>query len=96
MRNYRTAHKKHKEVKFVLEQTMKAQKGNSTLSLTSAPKCGWVVNATLWPLYPQERNTMPILLAAGWAPGLVWTGVENIASTGIRSLGHLAHFKLLY
>jgi len=27
----------------------------STLSLTSAPYAGWVVNATLRPLYPRER-----------------------------------------
>jgi len=29
---------------------------------------------------------------AGWAPGPVGTGVENLAATGIRSLDHPARF----
>ena len=32
---------------------------------------GWVVNATPRPLYPWERNPVPIVLEAGWAPGPV-------------------------
>jgi hypothetical protein len=31
----------------------------STLSLTSALDGGWVVNATLRPLYPRERDSVP-------------------------------------
>jgi hypothetical protein len=46
---------------------------------------GWVVNATSRPLYPRERNSVPILYASGWAPGSVWTDAENIAPTVIRS-----------
>jgi hypothetical protein len=46
---------------------------------------GWVVNATPRPLYPQERHTVPIVQEGGWAPGTVWTGAGNLASTGIRS-----------
>jgi len=34
-------------------------------------------------LYPRER-TVTHLQEAGWAAGPVWTGVENLASTGIR------------
>jgi hypothetical protein len=45
----------------------------------------WVVNATPRPLYPRERDTVPILQEAGWIPGLVWTGVENLSPTGFRS-----------
>jgi hypothetical protein len=30
------------------------------------------------------------LYKAGWAPGPVWTGEENLASTGIRSPGRPA------
>jgi hypothetical protein len=33
---------------------------------------------------------------AGWVPGLVWTGAENLASTGIRSPDLPACSKSLY
>jgi hypothetical protein len=33
---------------------------------------------------------------AGWAPGLVWTGAENLASTGIRSPNRLTRSESLY
>jgi len=46
---------------------------------------GWVVNTTPRPLYPRERDSVPIVQEAGWAPGPVWTGAENLAFTGIRS-----------
>jgi len=31
------------------------------------------------------KDLVPTLQEAGWAPGPVWTGAENIALTGIRS-----------
>jgi len=31
------------------------------------------------------KDTAPIVQEAGWASGPVWTGEENLASTGIRS-----------
>jgi len=34
---------------------------------------------------PAERDPLLIVQEAGWAPGPVWTGAENLASTGIRS-----------
>jgi hypothetical protein len=33
----------------------------------------------------RERNPATIAQEVGWAPGPVWTGAENLASTGIRS-----------
>jgi hypothetical protein len=45
---------------------------------------GWVVNATPWPLYPLERPGT-IVQEAEWDSEPVWTGAENLASTGIRS-----------
>jgi len=45
----------------------------------------WVVNATPRPLYPRESDPVRTVQEAGWAPGPVWTGAENIAHTGIRS-----------
>jgi len=34
------------------------------------------------------KDPVPIVQEAGWAPGLVWTGAENLTPTGIRSLDH--------
>jgi hypothetical protein len=31
------------------------------------------------------KDPVPIVQEAGWAPGAVWTGAENLAPTGIRS-----------
>jgi hypothetical protein len=45
---------------------------------------GWVVNDTPRLLTP-GKDLVPIEEDAGWAPGPVWTGAENLASTGIRS-----------
>jgi hypothetical protein len=69
---------------------------SSTLSLTSALEAGGVVNSTPRPLYPRERNPVPIVQEAGWAPGPVWTGAENLASIGIRSPDCPAHSESLY
>ena len=41
----------------------------------------WVVKAMSWPLYPWEKDPLPILQRYGWDPGLVWTGAENLAPT---------------
>ena len=46
---------------------------------------GWVVKAKPRPPYTRERNPVLIMQVAGWALGPVWTGAENLASTGIRS-----------
>jgi hypothetical protein len=39
---------------------------------------------TTGPHYPRKRETVPIWQEAGWFPGLVWTGAENLAYTEIR------------
>jgi hypothetical protein len=44
-----------------------------------------MVNAKPQPLYPSESNPVPIIQEAGWAPGPVWMGVENLSFTRIRS-----------
>jgi len=46
---------------------------------------GSVVNATLRPLEPGERDTVLIGQEVARAPGPIWTGVEYHDSTGIRS-----------
>jgi hypothetical protein len=50
----------------------------------------WVVKATARPLYPRERDPVPILWEAWWAPGQVWTCAKSLAPTGIRSPGRPA------
>ena len=57
---------------------------------------GWVVNVTPRPLYPRRRGPLLITEVAGWTPGLVWTGAEQLASTGIRSSDRPASRKSQY
>jgi len=45
---------------------------------------------------PPGKDLVPIVQEAGWAPGPVWTGVENLTPTGIRSPDRLAHSQSLY
>jgi hypothetical protein len=88
------------KVKLTLKQAIKAQRGSrginsSTLSLTSALGMGE------WPTphptrFTPRTGSVPIVQEAGWAPGPVWTGVENLASTRIRSPGRPARIELLY
>ena len=42
------------------------------------------------------KDTVPIVQEAGWAPGLVWTGMEDLSPTGIRSPDRPACSKSLY
>ena len=36
-------------------------------------------------LFTPRKDPVPIVQEAGWAPGPVWTGAENLAPTRIRS-----------
>ena len=42
------------------------------------------------------KDPVPIVQEAGWAPGSVWTGAENLAPTGIRSPDRPARSESLY
>ena len=46
-------------------------------------------------LYP-GKYPVPIVQEAGWAPGPVWTGAENLAPTGTRSTDRPARSQSLY
>ena len=46
-------------------------------------------------LYRAGKDPVPIVQEAGWAPGPVWTGVENLTPTGIRSPDHSARSQSL-
>jgi len=54
-----------------------------------------VVNVTPRRLY-SVGDSLRVRQGAGWAPGAVWTGAENIASTGIRSPDRPARSESLY
>jgi hypothetical protein len=45
---------------------------------------------------PPGKDPVHIVQEAGWAPGSVWTGVENFAHTGIRSPDRPARSQSLY
>jgi hypothetical protein len=55
-----------------------------------------MVNGTPRPLYHREEDPVLIMEEGGWAPGPVWTGEENLASTGIRSTDRPARSEPLY
>ena len=48
------------------------------------------------PLFTPGKDQVPIVQEAGWVPGPVWTGSENLAPTGIRSPGRPARSQSLY
>jgi hypothetical protein len=49
-----------------------------------------IVKATPRPLYSRERDPVPVMQEAGRTSGTAWTVAENVASTGIGSLGRPA------
>jgi hypothetical protein len=62
---------------------------------------GWwyVVNATprlLYPPPPGGTDPVASVQEVGWAPGLVWTGAENFALTGLRFPDCPARSESLY
>jgi len=44
---------------------------------------------------PPRKDQVSIVKNAGWASGLVWMGIENLASTGIEFPDNPAHSDLL-
>jgi hypothetical protein len=59
---------------------MKAQRGSRGTAYTFVnlgARWGPVVKTKRRPLYPQEKDTVPIVQEAGWAPGPARKGSEN-------------------
>jgi hypothetical protein len=56
----------------------------------------WGVSVTPQPLFTPGKDPIPIVQEAGWAPGPVWTGAENLAPTGIRSPDRPVRSQSLY
>jgi len=59
-------------------------------------RTGWGVSVTPQLLFTPGKDPIPIVQEVGWAPGPVWTGVENLAPTGIWSPDRPAHSQSLY
>ena len=57
---------------------------NSTLLLTSALDGGGLSTSHPGRFTP-GKDPVPIVLGGTWAPGPVWTGVENVSPSGFRS-----------
>ena len=71
------------------------QRYTPTLSLTPALDGGGRSTPRSGRFSPRT-DPVPIVYVAGWAPGPVWTGAENLASTGIRSPCRPARSESLY
>ena len=56
--------------------------------------CGW--SAPRPGRFTPGKDPVPIVQEAGWAPGPLWTGAENVAHTGIRSSDRPARSESLY
>ena len=59
-------------------------------------RMGRGVSVTPRPLFTPGKNPVPIVQEAGWVPGPVWTGAENLAPTGIRSPDRPARNQSLF
>ena len=90
-----------KKVKVTLVQALrlctgrKAYTGSSGIALPfhdHGTRRGWGVSLMSRPLFNPEKDPVPIVHEARWAPGPVWTGAENLAHTGIRSPGRPARY----
>ena len=80
-----TGHKAHR-----------GSRGIALLFLDHGTRRGWKVSITPRSLFTPGKDPVPIVQEAGWAPGLVWTGAENLAPTGIQSLDRPARSQSLY
>jgi hypothetical protein len=64
--------------------------------MTTALEGGWGVSVTPRPLFTPRKDPVPIVQEAGWAPGPVWTGAENLTPNRIRSPDRPARSQSLY
>jgi hypothetical protein len=85
-----------KQSRYRPEQAQKVDRGIALPFRDLGARKGWVVSVTPRPLSTPGKNLVLILQEAGWVPGPVWTGAENLASTGIRSPDRPARSKSLY
>ena len=93
------------EVKCTLVQALRLctgctahreSRGIALLFLDHGTRRGWGISVTPRPLFTSGKDPVPIVEEAGWAPGPVWTGAENLAPTLIRSPDCPARSQSLY
>jgi len=76
-----------------------AQRGSRGIALLfhdHGNRRGWRVSVTPRPLFTPGKDPVLIVQEAGWASGPVWTGAENLASTGIPCPDRPARSQLVY
>jgi len=71
-------------------------RGIALLFLDHGTRRGWRVSVTVRLLFTPGKDPVPIVQEAGWVPGPVWTGAENLAPTRIRSPDRPARNQSLY
>jgi hypothetical protein len=80
--------KKKKKIKWPRYRPGVAQRvgrGIALLFHDLGTRRGWVVSVTTRPYFTHGKEPVPIVQEAGWDPGPVWRGAENLAPTGNRS-----------
>ena len=96
---------KVKRVKCTLVQTLRlctgrtahrGSRGIALLFLDHDTGRGWRVSVTPRALFTPGKEPVPIVQEAGWAPGPIWTGAEDLAPTRIRSPDRPARSQSLY
>ena len=96
---------KVKKVKCTLVQALRlctgrtAHRGSRGIALPfldRGTRREWGVIVTTRSLFTPWRDPVPIVQEAGWAPGPIWRGAENLAPTGIRSPDRPVHSQLLH
>ena len=87
------------KVKFALQQATKPERSSSGVALifNLGARWRWVVNATLWPLYPPRKSRYPLHRKLGWPDGR-FGRLRKIAPppNGIRSPERPFRTELLY
>jgi len=76
-----------------------AHRGSRSIALLfhdHGTRSGWGVSVTTRPLFTPGKDPVLIVQEAGWAPGPVWTGAENLTPIGIRSPDRPAFSQSLY
>jgi hypothetical protein len=80
-----------KKIEWTLEQAPRLCTGRTAHTgsrgialpfLDHGTRSGWGVSVKSRPLFNPGKDPVPIVQEAGWAPGPVWTGVENLAPPG--------------
>ena len=82
-----------------MQHAIKAQRVSRVIALpvhSLGSKRMYLVNATLWPLYPLERDPVRLVQEAGWGWRPFWTSTENPVDPVFRSPDRLARSDSLY